>query len=218
MKSNYQKQLAYIFDRDTTTEEAWYNLPEEGDVEIYSDREEFEFIEQLFLNCANDLKPFSNDQIGLGLNYIFNNACSNMVHSFRDAEVTFERRDTALRTLFILFRDVLNPRCEAISSHHSQAKLSQINYICYMFWDVTSLSYWKNHDTKHYKTIAEVMQNCLTLSSPSCVESGLHGLGHLAFSYPDIAVPIIDDFLKKNKKLDPKLADYAKAARTGMIQ
>ena len=219
MTTKYQKQLTYIFDRDTTTDEDWYFLPEEGEVEYFSIFEEFEFLEQFFTTCGNDLLPFSNDQIGLGLNYIFNNACSNMVHSFRDAEVTFERRDAALRALFILFRDVLNLRCdkEIANKQNSTYKLSKINYICYMFWDVTSLSYWKNHDTNHYKTIAEVMQNCLSLSNPACIESSLHGLGHLAFSYPNIAVPIINDFLEKNKKTDLNLINYAKSARTGMI-
>ena len=43
------------------------------------------------------------------------------------------------------------------------------------------------------------------------------GLGHLVLHLPDIAVPIIDGYLKKGKKKDEGLKDYAQMARTGMI-
>ena len=79
---------------------------------------------------------------------------------------------------------------------------------------------YKNMDNEtkgYYKAIADVMQSCLTLSNPACVESGLHGLGHLATFLPDIAVPIIDDYLKNGKNRSETLENYAQTARTGMI-
>ena len=69
----------------------------------------------------------------------------------------------------------------------------------------------------YYAAIAEVMQQCLGLSNPACIESGLHGLGHLATFLPDIAVPIVDGYLKNRKKQPKALVEYAKMARTGMI-
>ena len=69
----------------------------------------------------------------------------------------------------------------------------------------------------YYAAIAEVMQQCLGLSNPACIESGLHGLGHLATFLPDIAVPIVDEYLKNRKKQPKALVEYAKMARTGMI-
>ena len=68
-----------------------------------------------------------------------------------------------------------------------------------------------------YRAIASVMEDCLQLDNPACVESGLHGLGHLATFLPDIAVPIIDGYLKNRKKKPKALVEYAKMARTGMI-
>jgi hypothetical protein len=73
----------------------------------------------------------------------------------------------------------------------------------------------ENHN--YYAAIANVMEKCLDLSNPACVESGLHGLGHLAFNHPKIAVPIIDNFLKNGKCENENLISYAKMARTGMI-
>ena len=74
-----------------------------------------------------------------------------------------------------------------------------------------------NETGAYYGAIASVMESCLYLDNPACVESGLHGLGHMATFQAEIAVPIIDRFLKKAKKLDAHLLGYAKSARTGMI-
>jgi hypothetical protein len=241
MTPQYKRQLDYIFNRPTD-EPAWYwrsNFGEEG---VFNDdtNDVFIFLETLFLNAGQDLKPYSDDQIGLGLNFIFNSSCSNMTHDFKAANVPFERKIMALNNLFALFRDVLNPRCPEVLSAFSQATLSKISYICYMFWDISplSLAYGlsfteakskneaeeepynlsKLENYNYYTTIANVMERCLNLSNPACVESGLHGLGHLAFSYPKIAVPIIENYLKKGKKQPTSLIEYAKMAKTGMIQ
>lgn len=69
----------------------------------------------------------------------------------------------------------------------------------------------------YYEAIARVMEECLYLDNPACVESGLHGLGHMVPFLPDIAVPIIDRYLKKKKNPEEQLMRYAQAARTGMI-
>lgn len=69
----------------------------------------------------------------------------------------------------------------------------------------------------YYHAIASVMESCLYLDNPACVESGLHGLGHLATFQSGIAAPIIDRFLKTAQKQDVRLLNYAKSARTGMI-
>jgi hypothetical protein len=70
----------------------------------------------------------------------------------------------------------------------------------------------------YYQAIAAVMRQCLTLENPACVESGLHGLGHMVPFLPDLAVPIIDEYLEHVKTRSESLIHYAKAARTGMIQ
>ena len=54
------------------------------------------------------------------------------------------------------------------------------------------------------------------LQNLACIESGLHGLGHLAHQYPEIVEPIIETFLQ-TQNLNPVLIDYAQHAKTGMI-
>jgi hypothetical protein len=241
MDPQYQRQLDYIFNRPTTEPE-WYwgnDSVEHGEFGEENPISYFTFLETLFLNPAHDLKPYSDDQIGLGLNFIFNSSCSNMTHGFLSAPIPFERKIKAINTLFALFRDVLNPRTPEILSAFSQEKLSKIGYVCYMFWDISPMfsaanfsfleaqikteaaqKPYKNSKREihyFYTAIANVMKQCLDLSNPACVESGLHGLGHLAFNHPKIAVPIIDNFLKNGKCENENLISYAKMARTGMI-
>ena len=81
-------------------------------------------------------------------------------------------------------------------------------------------SQYENMDAEtsgFYVATAEVMRQCLFLENPACVESGLHGLGHLATFQPKVAVPVIDVFLKNATNQSPELIGYAKQARTGMI-
>jgi len=238
----------------------------------------FCFIERLLENAQTDLAPFSNQPIGLGLDFIFSNNHSNLANDFKSAAVPFVRKEKAIRSLFFLFRDVLNPRCDPQTSAGENASVSTLNNICYMFWDVClwctfidlskqdellfyalenlksmvdssmpegvqellmkhfeqsgvkklsadeiltqKKNQYANLSTEsrgYYEAIAYVMQECLKLSNPACVESGLHGLGHLVPFMPDIAVPIIDQYLKNKKNPNEQLVNYAQAARTGMI-
>jgi hypothetical protein len=240
MTPEYQRQLDYIFNRPTD-EPDWYRRDSSEEEAVFdaTPLSAFTFLETLCLNPEEDLKPYSDAQIGLGFCFIFDNGCSDITHDFKAADVPFDRKIKAIHNLFALFRDVLNSRCAAIESAFSQATLSKLNYICYMFWDITPLSsayglsftrpQKKHQNAKeiyenskldnrfYYTAIAEVMKNCLDLSNPACVESGIHGLGHLAFSHADIAVPILDNYISKGKNRSESLVNYAKSARTGMI-
>ncbi len=68
-----------------------------------------------------------------------------------------------------------------------------------------------------YQAVAFVMEQCLGLRNPACVESGLHGLGHMATFLPGIACPIIDRYIHGARDKHSALVQYARAARTGMI-
>ncbi len=234
----YLQQLQYIFDREVS-EPPWYRHPEEEDPFEEDPLKTFEFIENLCQQPKIDLAAYSNAQVGIGLIFIFDSAVSNLAYNFKGANVPIKRREQALHNLFNLFSDIFNERCEAISSAFSNEHSTKIQYICYMFWDVCALSTWmdftgintkdivaevqrryaniENETGIYYKAIASVMQRCLGLSNPACVESGLHGLGHLATFLPEIAVPIIDRFLAAQKDKHSPLANYAQLARTGMI-
>jgi hypothetical protein len=276
----YQTQLQYIFNRPVT-EPAWYWTPREEEECLFDDSpmQAFEFIENLCKQPKIDLSPYTDDQIALGFNFIFNGSCSNFCHGFKEASVLIERKIAAIHSLFNIFKEVLNERCVADTSAHNQVILSKLNNFCYMFWDESPLYSWlvvnnkmellassygmysdeeaftsqtpaevqeiiqKTHapyagkkmtakeyvaniqaqydnmdseTRRYYLAICNVMDRCLSLSNPACVESALHGLGHTAFHLPKIAVPIINKYLKTKPK-NATLVSYAKDAKTGLI-
>lgn len=283
MPATCQRQLDYIFNRPVT-DPAWYRQSYDEESDPFNDADSlmvFEFIEALCENPDRQLTGYSDEQIALGLEFIFNSSVSDLAGYFKTAKVPVKRKVQALRSLTTLFRDIFNPRCIPQTAAGSKEKSPRLNSICYMFWDVTPLAHWinfsnageitqsfmaelsesdlkemqlpeavlemmrqqiaeakktkiktpeeiaadvqrqyKNLDAEteaYYKAIAYVMRECLYLDNPACVESGLHGLGHLATFLPDMAVPIIDAYLNENKNQPAELIEYAKAARTGMI-
>lgn len=286
MPTLLQQQIEFIFNRPVT-DPAWYwQSAEENDADPFNSDDPltaFEFIEALCENPGQLLAPYSDDQVGHGLFFIFSGDCSNLAHGFKSAAVSFERRVEVLRTLFHLWRDVFGPRCKSELGASSQEKLSPLSFICYMFWDISPLSQWINphqddiaafamqhfldsnfndefdlpeevlalmrqHTQQalaerppksfeevqsdimnlysnlppemeaYYRTIAGVMANCTFLNNLACVESGLHGLGHMASFRPDLATSWIDEFLANTNNQSAALSQYALSARTGEIQ
>ena len=61
------------------------------------------------------------------------------------------------------------------------------------------------------------MQYSLTLDNIACIESGLHGLGHLGLYYPP-AWQLVGQFLEQATVTDARLLQYAASAQTGCVQ
>jgi hypothetical protein len=225
MTTRYQQQLDFVFQRPITNP-AWYWSHDETIENPFGEEEDamraFLFYQQLCRQPGRDLANYTDAQLGQGLTYLFDGSVSNIVFGFKAADVSVEEKAAALRSLSVLFKEVFVPRCPPVLSAFSQEPISPMKYICYMFWDVTPLSQWpaitKADRRTYYDAIAWVMEQCLYMPNPAVVESGLHGLGHMVFDYPAVATPIIDAYLAKNKKSEGHLMNYARSARTGMIQ
>jgi hypothetical protein len=90
---------------------------------------------------------------------------------------------------------------------------------CYMWWD--SFIWSGDPPSPEHITFSRaclsVLEQILSLPSLSCQESVLHGLGHMAKHYPELAQPIIDAFLESDSKMAPRLRRYAEIARTGKV-
>jgi hypothetical protein len=197
----------------------------EGDWRYSLDVDEPEFAQELILECIivtfNDFKQylsrFNDWQLALGLEYIFNNGYSNFVFTFKDISLPINLRLKAIRSIKYLFRDCFDLRCHQSLGHLSELG-GHLNYLCYMLWDISPLTYWvDDHDSiKLYEAVSEVMEYSLYLSNIACIESGLHGLGHIV-SYYQPAVGIIESFIECRPDLDKRLVQYAKQAKTGCI-
>lgn len=212
----YQEFIRFLFNQEESKEDWRFDFDiEEPEL---SDEETIEFITRLLKSYATDLSAYSDRQLGMGMEYIFNNSFSNLSFVIREGSVNIEKRLTAIRALKNFFKDCLNERCIKSLGHLSEEG-NQLNHFCYMLWDTTPLMYCEESPEKDtiYSVLVEVMEYSLSLSNIACIESGLHGLGHLEFYYPKAAASI-RRFIDSNKNLDERLITYATYAEKGQIQ
>jgi len=98
----------------------------------------------------------------------------------------------------------------------------RLGLACHMLWDMDGgLDRIPKHGTPRRLVPAcyEVLEHALSLDAPSCWESALHGLGHIAFTHPQPAGRLIDGFLASRKgRLPEHVVRYALAARSGAVQ
>lgn len=208
MPPRYHEWLQYLFDQPVTPN-GWYfdiDCPsfEANEIELA------ELIAHTLENCGNDLVGYSDAQVNYGLNYIFNNSCSDVVFSLM--------RDIA--TIKHLYRDCFSPRCAHVLGHINESGANPINHIGYMLWDASPLSYWERFQGKEifYRAVVDVMEEALTLSNPACVESALHGLGHVQPYFPERVIDVVSSYLRRGIFASPQLETYAQMAGRGYVQ
>ncbi|HET8636414.1 MAG TPA: hypothetical protein VFL96_06155, partial [Acidobacteriaceae bacterium] len=81
------------------------------------------------------------------------------------------------------------------------------------------LSYWERSPERgiFYRAVTEVLEHALQSPNRACVESGLHGLGHIHSYYPERVEDVINRYLKA-VNLEAELRQYAVNARRGYVQ
>lgn len=219
----YRDFLAFVFDRpeaEPHTSEAWYF--DGFDEDFTADAAEtVELYRHAFENCGTDLAPFSDGQITLGLNYLFNNSCGSLIFALASEEVPMPSRVAAVHSMKHLYSDCFDRRCAPVLGHIDEKGGNALNGICYMLWDVTPLGWWSDGDNERMAPMADaifsVLQHGLSSRNDASVESVLHGLGHFKHRYPREVEGLIDRFLAKRKDVRNELRRYAEAARTGCI-
>ena len=213
MNDKYQTFIQYLFDREESSADWRFELDlEEPDL---SAEEKVELVKRMLESYQQDLAGYSNWQLGMGLEYIFNNSFSDLVFCLREGPVSLDKRSAAIRALKGIFGECLNHRCEKTLGHLSEEG-NQLNHFCYMLWDTTPLTYCQGIDNgdEIYAAVADVMQFSLSLDNIACIESGLHGLGHIGIYYPP-AAQIVRQFLQTTKQTDQRLLAYAGNAESG---
>ena len=201
----FQRWIRYLFDRDDPTGEWRFSEP----TMPLTEAQTVHYTHRLCATAETELAPYSELQIAHGLHFVFD---CNFVYGYalRDGEVDLELKLKAIAAMATLFRTCLNERC---------TRGSKLNQVCFHLWDETPLSWCERNPHKEamYAAVADVMRQCLNLSNVSCVESALHGLGHLRSYHPE-AAGIVRHFLTTTQRTDPDLLRYAEAAERGMVQ
>jgi hypothetical protein len=210
----YHQWLTYVFDRSPASNPALDDVPFQAE-----HAEVIELITYTMLNCGRDLVRFSDGQVSVGLDIIFNNSYSDYVFSIKDSALPAKTTIRAITSLKALYSDCFEPRCAPILSHQNEAGHNSLNGVCYMLWDVTPLAYWEDRGNKElfYGAVLEVLESALECENEACIESALHGLGHLQLYCKNQAPAIISRYLKQHPNLRRELVQYASDAALGHI-
>ncbi len=216
MQDRYLEFIDHLFNHEVRRPEWFFDMGAEyfeG-----TDAEIIQFFTRMFNESGSVLQKFSDEQLDQGLWYVFG-AGSNFSFQMRDGKVPDSEKLALIRSIYTLYSDLFSRRCSPVLSHLDQPGALPINSICYMLWDITALSYWEKNSKKEffYLELLSMIENTLYLDNIACVESGLHGLGHIQYYRRDQVKKIISDFLKKRKGIPAELVEYAKNAQKGAI-
>ena len=188
-----------------------------GEALTVTDAELVPLFEVTMRRSGEDLAPFDDEVVGGGLTLILDGSLSDFGYRIRNAPVAIERKVNAILAMRNLYQQVLEPRCDPRLGHLSETGHSRLSYICYMLWDVTQIAYWTPADesTSLPQAVLEVLESTLDSQNDAIVESGLHGLAHLATSARRREA--IERLLDRRPDLRPDLRRYAEACSLGCI-
>lgn len=210
----YEAWIKHIFDHPESEGDWRFSVDP-----IFSNQNEVvTLISSTFEKCKEDFSEYSNWQLNKGLYYIFSNNCSDYSFAMRDYPVAIELRLLSIASIKNLYASCFSQRCAPSLSHLGEEG-NELNEICYMLWDITPLSYCEQTRDKEaiYKGILRVLEYALSLSNPACIESAIHGLGHMEPYCPEVK-SIINKHLNYIKAKDARLYEYALLASEGRVQ
>jgi hypothetical protein len=158
---------------------------------------------------------FTKEQIGIGLNLIYSNSCSDLPFCYVEAGDE-QRRLTGIANLIHLYRNYFARYCsQTVNSIGNDQHDGKIGFICYMLWDVFVL-YPGNATPRMVDATLQMMDSVIHSNNENCIVSVIHGLGHWVPDTADAAT-IIRKWLRKPTTSNTQIIDYAKQAMSGCI-
>lgn len=178
----------------------------------------FNFFYTTLVHSGSELLRFSDKQVYNGLYSMFGEG-PNIVYALKEPSLSAQARTAAIRAIKILYTDCFEKRARPVLSHLDERGASSINSICYMLWEVTPIRAWGNKgDCEYFDLSLEVLEFALYLKNPACIESALHGLGHMgSFGTNQRIYRIINDWMRQAQTSRPQLLQYAALAQRGYI-
>lgn len=179
-----------------------------------SDNENFDHVDRALVDTEIH-SLFSRDQIGIGLNLIYSNCCSNICFCYIEAGDE-QRRVRGVQQLDNLYMNYFARYClasvDSIGNDHLDGR---IGFLCYMLWDIFVL-YPGNGSPAMISAALMVMRNAIRMENDNCVVSAIHGLGHWAVDEPH-AIHILEEWLVNPTTKNATVIEYARQAMTGCI-
>ena len=211
---NYLDWRSYVFGMPEGSDPVLNDMPQEG-YEIHNNTL-LDFLDRAFQDPEIHLL-FSKEQIGIGLNIIFSNCCSD----YFEAYLQFDQEGRiiqAINSLNYLYKNFFEVYCLASVKSIGDCTDGRIGFICYMFWDIFALyPESKGITQKIIDTAINHMTHQLYSSNDNVICSAIHGLGEWN-PYCKQTSNIIMNWLEKPTTSNPVVLEYAAMAQTGCIQ
>jgi hypothetical protein len=177
------------------------------------------YVTALFENATVLTANYSDSQIALGLEFIISNIHSSHYRVFKHGVLIWPIEKRLLSSMRVLFVQLFAQRCSQ-SLSHGHTDVSQLNRLCYMWFDILPLRGEPDDDRylQRDELMLDLFNQILLIEHVACRESALHGLGHWQISYEQQVENLIKSWLHKEEhKLSEELVRYALSAREGLV-
>ena len=173
----------------------------------------------LFANAGTDLAPYSDDQVGMGLNHVMSNNAGDIPHMVNDPSVPLADAMRMMRALPTLWRDCLGPRLDTGPSPIG-SRSDRLYFVSYMWFDVWPTFWNAKHIPEWRDALWQVFCEMLAMPYRAAQESALHGIGHegVRLKRPKELQERVEQFIRSVPADDEELKNYARAAAQGMVQ
>lgn len=212
---SYQSWIQFLFARDNSGND-WRMSDSVFDV-VYPPLDVLQFTEKMFDNFESDLNKYTDAQLSYGLEFILNPSFSDYPFVYANSDCSLSLRCKSLDSFFKLYSKCFQHRCQQSYGHLSEEG-NALNSLCYMLWDyfpiLTQYSS-KSEEQAIIESVIDMLSKVISLEHPSCIESALHGLGHLT-NKSKRAKTVIEGSIK-SPQMSKKLLPYAIRARNGNI-
>lgn len=215
----YAAAIRYLFDRPVPDKKGqeWYWW--ETDPEFEATPLEWTHIQTvLFANAGAHLAPYSDDQVGMGLNHVMSNNAGDIPHRVNDPSVPLADAMQMMHVLPNLWRECLGPRLESAPSAIG-SRGDRLYFVSYMWFDVWP-TFWANRHVPEWRdAMWRVWCEMLALPWREAKVSALHGIGHegVHLNRPKELQTHMDAFIQSVTH-DDELKNYAQAAAMGQVE
>ena len=218
--SLYAAALTHLFDRPVPAhpDEVWYWSFDEPAFDA-TPLEWTRLQARLFARAGTDLARFSDDQLGMGLNYLMSNAISDVPFAAIDPSVPIDEAMAMMQAMPALWRDAIGPRLAALHQPIGSSS-GWLSSACFMWFDAWPTFRKASREPRWRDATWAVLHGMLQVPCREVQLAALHGIGHCASSLD--RQPVIDqaieDFIAAADPADAELIAYARAAREGSVQ
>lgn len=218
---SFEDWVRYVFEHLSEEEVSakWYHqMDRDWWDEMKAPATTVAYLTQAFENIEEIAVPYSNAQLGDGLWFLCDNACSSHMFTLLDVSVPLADRLRCFEAMYQVYEGLFAAKCSPSLGHMSEDG-NPLNLVCYMWWDILPIYGMPDEPERAQidQTVLKVMAKTLKLDCVACQESALHGLGHWQHCYPQTVNEIVDDFLARNSSLRPELNQYALNAQRGCV-